>query len=163
MKYLLLILTLCTFFACKSSEQTKTANPPIATEKPIEFNVIKSGTNGIYKSATELKIEESAKLDAVWAELFKNYSRQAPIPIVDFTKNSVIVVTMGEQNSGGHSIKISSVSETDKAIIVNIEESKPGSTCITTSVMTYPFQLIEIPKSDKKFIFNRTKKVIECE
>ncbi len=71
---------------------------------------------------------------------------------------------MGEQRSGGYSVKTSTIVETRKNITINVIESKPGSNCITTSVITYPFEIIEFDrgKTNKKFIFKTVENVYEC-
>jgi PrcB C-terminal len=162
MRFLLLILTILQF-SCKTAE--KNSNKSIVQEKTIAFNVIKEGTNSGFSTFSTIQVHAQKGMDFIWDSIFSNYMKKPPIPIIDFKTNELITVALGERNSGGFSIKVKSVFETKKNIIITIEESKPGKTCMNTSVMTYPYQIIELKKLpvDKKIIYTRLEKVYECE
>ncbi len=158
----ILTITLLIFLiSCKTGEKF-----PLPEEefnlKNIEFTILKEGTNSGYKQLGNVLIYKLSRLDMVWDSLFLNYSRKPPIPVIDFEIKQLVWIGMGEQRSGGYSIKVKSVIERKKELIINIIESKPGKTCMTTSVITQPYQLIEIPKTNKKIIYNRVENIYEC-
>ena len=62
---------------------------------------------------------------------------------------------MGSKGSGGHSIKINSISETTNELIVYYTEKHP--TGMATSVMTQPFYMAKIHKTDKNVRFELIK------
>ena len=160
MKKLILISTLVLNailqFSCSS---TKNVSSPTST---INFTEIKSGENSDYTEFTTVEIRSFKELTAVWVRLFSKYDRKPPLPNIDYENNMLIAVILGERNNGGYSIKTKSILETKRNISITTEEEKPGNTCLTNSVMTYPFQLIEIPKTDKEITFTKTVKVNEC-
>tara|TARA_B100000809_G_C15063620_1_gene503358 strand:- start:844 stop:1338 length:495 start_codon:yes stop_codon:yes gene_type:complete len=151
-----LIFATITLFSCKSSKDLK------PKESPITFTEIKTGENSNYLAFTTFEIRNFNELTAVWVNLFANYDRKPPIPSFDFENKMLIAVALGERNNGSYSIKIESVLETKNRVIIIAEENKPGSTCNSPTVMVYPFQLIEIPKTDKEITFTKTLKVNEC-
>lgn len=84
-------------------------------------------------------ITNKTKFDELWAIAFDNNS--APVkPQVDFTKNSVVVLFLGEMTTGGHSIELLSLKEsTSGGYLINVLHTKPGANCIRTMAMEYPY------------------------
>ena len=95
-------------------------------------------------------------------KMFGKYPRKPPIPMVDFETKQLLLVTMGEQANGGYTIKVSTIEKSIKGILVTIEDAKPGKACDNTSAITYPFQLIEMPKTEKEITFARVSKINTC-
>jgi hypothetical protein len=158
----LIIATLALLFSCKSP-CVATFETDTSQQKEIAFNIIKEGTNSGFTEFGKYFIAKQSGLSIIWDSIYVNYMQKDPIPEIDFEENEVYLIAMGEKNSGGYTIKVESVIETKKEIIVNVVKSKPGKTCMTTSVMTYPYQLFTIPKPNKSLRFNWIEKVYECE
>lgn len=62
----------------------------------------------------------------------------------DVKTSNFIILNMGEQTSGGHSITIDKVEEKPDKIIVTVKESGPAQGEMATSVMTYPYTIVKI-------------------
>lgn len=152
---------------CKKGKNTEAQaqNKEIIKETAdaVQFTEIKSGENSSYKKAQNTVISTQKEMDLAWGEMFAAYSRKPPIPMMDFEKSQFLLITMGEQANGGYSAKVKSIVKTPKGMVVTIEDAKPGKTCNTTSALTYPFQLIEMPKTDQALSYVRVAKVNECE
>lgn len=154
-------------FSCKASEKEKTIEKTVekvtAMDEKITFTVIKNGDNSTYKKAQNNILNTQQELDLAWGKMFGNFLRKPPIPMVDFETKQLILVAMGEQANGGFSIKIASINETVTDRTVTIEDAKPGKTCANTSALIYPFQLVEVTKTTKKYIYKRISSIKECE
>jgi len=155
-KYLWSLLLTTMLFSCKNSE-------PIAKEERIPFTAIKSGNNSSSEVYKTMVINNQEELIEAWSLFFVKFNRKPPIPNIDFTSKTLVAVFLGERNNGGYSIKIKSVIKTNDKIAIVTEETKPGSSCMSTSVMVYPFQLIEIPKTNKPFAFTKTITINDCD
>ena len=93
-----LILFLCIvilLFSCKPQENT--TKTVISPTQEVAFNVIKTGNNSGYETVENIQIYSLSELENVWSQLYANYSRKAPDPVIDFEKNMLIAVTMGEK------------------------------------------------------------------
>ena len=161
MKYLTISLFVL-LFSCKPSEKAATNEKPTVKEAVIDFTIIKEGTNSGFTEFKESLITKQADLSETWNNIFANYMQKDPLPKIDFKTNEVYLIAMGEKTSGGYTIKVESVVESKKEIIINVVKSIPGKSCMTTSVMTYPYQLIMFQKKDKPVRFNGIDKVYEC-
>jgi hypothetical protein len=51
---------------------------------------------------------------------------------------------MGEKNTGGYSIGVEKVEETDKNIIITIKEVSPAPDAMTMQVITYPYTVVKV-------------------
>jgi hypothetical protein len=73
------------------------------------------------------------------------------ITAVDAQNSNFVILNMGEKNTGGYSITIESVAETEKNIIINVKESSPDPGAMVTQAITYPFCVVKI-NSKKEII-----------
>lgn len=69
---------------------------------------------------------------------------------INFTKYQVIAVFDQIRNYGGYSIDITKITETRNRIIIKVEQLKPGG---IATVITQPYHIVKMPKSNKKVIF----------
>lgn len=162
MKNISLILLLAITLSCKNTKQT-TQSTPVSYPIAIVFDEITQGDNGGFMSKKNSIINTPEEFDEVWNEAFSNFMNKPPLPKINFETKLVLLIAMGEKTNGGYSIQVASVTENENDVTVIIQETIPGPTCMTTSAMTYPFQLIEIPATSKKIIFNTIEKIYSCE
>ncbi|MCL4416925.1 MAG: protease complex subunit PrcB family protein [Actinobacteria bacterium] len=73
---------------------------------------------------------------------------------VDFSKEMVVGVFLGEKPTGGYTVEISDVLKQDKYIefLIKINEPNPGE--IVTEAITSPYHIIKLKKSDMEIVFN---------
>lgn len=62
----------------------------------------------------------------------------------DIKNSNFIVLNLGEKTSGGYGIKVESVVETEKNIVVTLKEISPDTNSINTQVLTKPYSVIKI-------------------
>ncbi|MFV8269592.1 protease complex subunit PrcB family protein [Flavobacterium sp. GT2N3] len=70
----------------------------------------------------------------------------------DSQTSNFVILNMGEKTSGGYSIGIDSVIETDKNIVITIKETSPEPGSMVTQAFTNPFCVVKI-NSKKAIIF----------
>lgn len=61
-----------------------------------------------------------------------------------------LVVCAGEQSTGGYSVKVERVMETEKAIYVQVTKSAPRADMNVIQVLTYPYQVVKISDTQKE-------------
>ena len=62
----------------------------------------------------------------------------------DITNSNYVILNMGEKNTGGYSIGVEKVEETDKNIIITVKENSPAPDAMTMQVITYPYTVVKI-------------------
>lgn len=114
-----------------------------ATISPgIAFEVLKQETYGGRETESHQVIYNQAQLNDLYKEL-----GWTNVPNVDFTKNNVVALFMGQKNSGGYSISVRKVSVDGDTTIVYIKTTKPDG--MTTMALTAPYSITVIPKTSE--------------
>lgn len=62
----------------------------------------------------------------------------------DIGTSNYIILNMGEKNTGGYSIGVEKVEETDKNIIITVKEHNPAPDAMVMQVITYPYTVVKI-------------------
>jgi hypothetical protein len=150
-------------FSCKPSEATSKTKKEAVAHEPLVVVVLNNGHNGGFIEKENRIITSEEELKSVWNQAFKNYSKKEPLPEVDFSKNIVVLVALGERNAGGYSIKVKNAVPTKAGILVTVEETSPGKTCMLTTAMTYPYQIVQLNTTNKKITFSANAIVAECD
>lgn len=126
------------------------------------FSVI---TDGNYATAVEKRVNYRIKTEDEFASLwnFLHADDQIPVPTVDFEAHDVLAVFDGLHPTGGYDISVVAVEPIDGVLKVTILHEEPGTSCITTEVVTSPFELVVIPKSEAPIERIDLTEINECE
>lgn len=66
---------------------------------------------------------------------------------IDFSNQSILVVYLGERNTGGYSIDVSNIYWNKNNLIVQTSETKPQKGEMVTMAITNPYCIVKIPKT----------------
>lgn len=138
--------------ACGNGTDSLPPGVDPGTELTITRLASSAGPFGFFSGLREPTRRVVRTSDA-WAELWAAISQPVhpapPAPVIDFDKEMVIVVAMGEQRSGGYQVTIERVSEAaDGGIDVVVLTQRPGAGCVTTAVLTQPLDIVRVPRRD---------------
>lgn len=101
-----------------------------------------------------------------WRETWKliNTPRfpRPPLPEIDFSREMLIVVAMGQRNTGGYDVIVDGVYEKDKKLEVDVKTTSPGRSCGLPGMATEPVDVVRVPKSDYPVVFRETDVTREC-
>jgi hypothetical protein len=141
--------------------ESKTASTPMnivelaKIDLPVEFNnistsriaykLIEQGSNSGVINTRSIVIRDQAAWNTLWREHNKS---NVNIPTVDFSKNMLIGVFLGERSSGCYGIEDLTVWRAAGKIQVTHHDRYPGPATACTANITTPYTLIEIPRSD---------------
>ena len=97
------------------------------------------------KSTKIIQSQESYEL------LLPTYSSDTS-KVLNFSEGSVLLVDMGQRNTGGYKIEVSSAIKHNEHIQVNVLLSEPGANCAVDTALTNPYQLVWIPSIHEQLI-----------
>lgn len=83
------------------------------------------------------------------------------LPEIDFAREMVVLVAMGERPSSGYSILIDSAHERNDQLEIDVVSRSPQH-CIELTVMTYPLDIAILRKTELSAVFKETDLVHEC-
>lgn len=119
----------------------------------IMMLIILTGCN----SKEDKKTEQPDKKDNLNYEILSNCDN---LGSYDYTKRGYYIntlkqpnspywyiITMGEKNTGGYSIKIKDVKEENNKVVIIVEEQSPSEGAIVTQAFTYPKCCIKFDSS----------------
>lgn len=69
----------------------------------------------------------------------------------DISNSNYVILNMGQKNTGGYSIDVEKVEETDSNIIITVKENNPAPDAMLMQVITYPYTVIKV-NSKKEII-----------
>src|SRR6266853_500439 len=117
---------------------------------------IRSLKKGAFSGIREVKQEVVTSAGA-WEKLWKQHTQGAgeseKIPAVDFSKEMVVVATMGTKRTGGYAIEIVGVEAKDKTLKISVKKSSPPPDAMTIQALTAPFHFVAVLKSNLKSEF----------
>jgi hypothetical protein len=121
---------------------------------------IRSLKKGAFSGIREVKQDVVKSADA-WEKLWKQHTTAAgesdKIPAVDFSKEMVVVATMGTKRTGGYTIEIVGVEAKDKTLKISVKKTSPPPDAMTIQALTAPFHFVAVPKSNLKPEFVEVK------
>jgi len=130
----------------------------LAAEKAPGVAIVKEwkGSNAAQEKPKRVVVENQKGWEEVWSSMEGNVQPKPETPKIDFSKNTVIAVFMGMRKSGGYSVKITSIEEKDKLVVV-VKESDPPPDAMVTMALTSPYHVVVIPKTRKAIEFVNEK------
>ncbi|MEZ6015533.1 MAG: protease complex subunit PrcB family protein [Planctomycetota bacterium] len=128
--------------ACRSKD---CAEPPV-----IELDVRDLG------QASQSRVREQRVVVArdaqAWSQLWSEHSGlqlpSSPAPEVDFTREMVVAVFLGERPTGGFEVHIDSVTSTPVALVVKASSTAPNPDAMVTQALTAPMHAVAVPQTD---------------
>ena len=149
-------LVLLAFVACSDvdpggSTPVPQSSPTVPVNAPAKvFETIdigdQSGAGG--ERPQVFKLDTQAGWEELWSRHQANVSPAPGVPDVDFSREMVIAAVDQTEPSGGYRFEITGIEEVEGRLVVRVSKTNPGPDCIVTAVITQPFHLVRMAKSD---------------
>jgi hypothetical protein len=109
--------------------------------------------HGLYtESGTYTNKQSQVFVDqAGYSSELATYTSATP-ELIDFTNARVLLVDMGQRNTGGYAIAVTSVDVFNDYVTANVVLTKPGTNCMVTQALTNPYQFVVIPTTKEVLI-----------
>ena len=114
-----------------------------------------------YPESGGMVFRDAGSWEAFWnryCKVITGEGNKLPAPEVDFSVQMLVGVFSGEKPTGGYSISIQRVLDGPKRLVVEYLEKSPPPDAMVTMALTYPCQIIAVPRSDKSVEFKAVKK-----
>jgi hypothetical protein len=142
---------------------------PSTGASPLELVRFRAGGTAFtwqsdFHEPARLVIRDQAAWDDAWEQLgdvlipFPSPAR----PQIDFSTHMLVLVAIGSQSSGGHSVVLESATGIGGEITVVGRQVSPGPGCFTTLNITQPVDLARLPLSMAPVQFEIRQVVTDC-
>jgi hypothetical protein len=157
-----LLLLVATFIALAGCSTTRTGSDGA---KVLTFETILKRDGGYteaLKERREVVINSSSEFTALWDELHAGEQPRPAAPTVDFNRNSVVAVILGERNTGGYAVEITSIIASNGDATVIVTERRPGRGCFVSEALTTPAHLVKTTKITGSTTFETRALETQC-
>ncbi len=121
----------------------------------MTYQILLKGSHSNVEQAKNVVIKDKKELTKYYELYNSGRDPKILVPEVDFEKNMVVGIFLGEQTTGGFDIEIQSIKNTQEQMQIFYNVKAPDGPAIM--VMTQPFILIKVSKVDSKVIFKQVK------
>jgi hypothetical protein len=146
-----ILLSLITICSTSSSETTKPgekSKPSLAAaEVPfnqVSFQSIDKGSRSGVRDPLQTVVRGPAEWKTLWQKHASIKPNPPPTPAVDFSKDIVAGVFLGEKPTGGYDIAIIRIEQSHNALVIEYREKNPVPGSIVTQALTQPFHIVKV-------------------
>ena len=136
----------CTGTAAETLEDDRANRLEVA---PVDLTGIKA--RGV--DAGEYVFKDSGE----W-ESFRRKHGGGPAPEIDFERDFLVAVFLGQRPNPGYSVRIVGAKKSEGEVVVEVVEYQPSPGMMYAQVLVYPFDAALVPKADGSIRFVTTKK-----
>lgn len=143
----MVLLGLLAIFASSAALQTAQAAEKTEAAK---VRTLRKGAMCSVRTPRRVAVTDQNAYITLWNATFgpaPKDGRATPPPEVDFKKEMVLAVFMGEQSTGGYAVEIKDVVEEKGKLVVTVLERSPGPDSIVTQAFTNPFFVAAVKRS----------------
>jgi hypothetical protein len=114
-------------------------------------------------TGVRLAVMDTADWAAIWKRVVGN-SSTAPLPPVDFSREMLLVVGMGQAPCMGYQINVDTVfRDKDKRIYAVVRERHHGARCGCLNEVVSPVDVIRVPRTVRPVTFLERQETNVCE
>lgn len=110
----------------------------------VPFKTIAKGIRSGIREPSQIAIRSQTEWQKVWRQHTSASTAPAPLPSVDFDKEIVAAVFLGQKPTSGYGVEISAAEVSDGSLTVFVKETSPNPRAIVTQGITQPFHIVRI-------------------
>ncbi|MBI5624232.1 MAG: protease complex subunit PrcB family protein [Elusimicrobia bacterium] len=131
-----------------------------ATANASAWEVI-SGQNCSVSQPQMVSAHDSQSLAQIWAKTYQGTPKALELPAVDFSKETVIAVFLGEKPTQGYNVDIQFQQDpmNPKRLYVLYKEQAPKSVSFQPQVVSRPYVIRKVPKAYNEVVFEADQTV----
>jgi hypothetical protein len=107
-------------------------------------------------------ITDATGFQAAWDQAYARRGQRPPLPVIDFSREAVILASLGTRSTGGYTIDIDSVRAGSTVLEVFVRTTSPGPTCGATAALTQPVVMVALPRTRLPVRFEEDARLTNC-
>jgi len=120
--------------------------PVAETGDGVAFERIDTSGQGFRPLAGISVFQDEANWSSFWYS-YDSSQPSRPPPAVNFTQYTVIVLSQGMRGSAGYSLNVTAVHHQGSGLLVDAQETDPGSGCFVAPVLDWLHDIVKVPKN----------------
>ena len=125
-------------------------------ETPLSIATVERGDRSGIRGPLQTVIRNQDEWKALWKRHSSTDTNPSPAPIVDFNREMVVGIFLGEKRTGGYEVEIVRAERRDSSLYFYYRAESPPPGAMVTQALTQPFHLVKIAKYENlQVIFRR--------
>jgi hypothetical protein len=141
---LTLLLTL-PLAACDSDSPTA----PELPDGPVTWETLYAADISGLTDSTRQVVRIDSTFESVWEDVAGSTMPPPELPTVDFQRDMVLVVALGEQPESCYAIEVTDAFGDGTDLTVTVTESRPTAACNCLQVVVQPVEVVKVPRADQ--------------
>lgn len=154
---LTLLVVLLPVLACDDGSPTAPAGTPLVVE-----TLAQAQSSGFSAPRRSL-VRSQGELAQLWQTLHAGQRPVPAVPVVDFARETAVLVAVGERINGCYGVEVSRAGLTrDGVVHLEVTETVPGPSCGCTQVLTQPVHLIKLALVSDRASYSERTSQLRC-
>jgi PrcB C-terminal len=150
--------------ACNVQDAPQMASSALAMDQEktrkietwLSIDTIAKGNRSGVREPLQLVIRNQDEWKALWKRHSSTDTNPPPAPIIDFDREMVVGIFLGEKRTGGYEVEIVRAERRDSSLYFYYREESPPPGAMVTQALIQPFHLVKIAKYENlQVIFRR--------
>ena len=124
-----------------------------AAAAPVPFSTLAKGLASGVAQPTQIVVRTQDDWGGLWSRHMRTQTAPPPPPPVDFSRDMVVALFMGERPTGGYAIEVTRIERTDSGLSVHYRTTRPDPAAMQAQALTQPFHLVALPRTDGPVTF----------
>ena len=112
--------------------------------QPALFRSVGKGYRSGVRYPLQIVARSQSEWDAIWQQHVLGDAGSRPPPAIDFEKEIVVALFLGDKPTGGHDVRISRAEQSHDTVTIHYQERIPPPGSIVTQALTQPFHIVRI-------------------
>jgi len=121
----------------------------------LPFSTVAKGFASDVLEPLQVAIRTRDEWVAFWARHTRAQVQPPSAPPVDFSREMVVGIFLGERATGGYEIEITKVERAGSELRIHYRSKSPDPGAIVTQARTQPYHLIKLMMEDSPLVFFR--------
>ena len=119
----------------------------------VPFSTLAKGLASGVDQPAQIVVRSQNDWAALWSRHMGTRTAPPPPPSVDFSRDMVVALFMGERPTGGYAIEVTRIERTDAGLSIRYRATRPDPADMHAQALTQPFHLIKLPRIDGPVTF----------
>jgi PrcB C-terminal len=122
----------------------------------LSIATVEKGDRSGIRGPLQTVIRNQDEWKALWKRHSSTDTSPSPAPSIDFDREMIVGIFLGEKSTGGYEVEIVRAEQRDSSLYFYYREKSPAAGAMVTQALTQPFHLVRVAKYDNlQVIFRR--------
>ena len=150
--------TIAAFFLCFAASCSLLGNGlGLHDGDELAFRPLLHGNQSGIASTSVLVARDETQWRALWSQHSARALPPPEAPAVDFAKDMVVCVCIGNRPTAGWSVKVERAVKEHDTLWLDVREKAPAEDALVAQMLTNPFEMVLLPQSDLRVDVRSTR------